>query len=148
MGRRKTDRIPKLFSCGGIAVPTGKNIIPALKKLQCLMRLKAMGLKLEGNSVSILRMKYDASNQQDIEKTASMRGGLLVFRDEYDSTGEKKIRWRKKKVVIRELIAAACSDELFALIDIYKELFLVMTEEEMSQFVSALWSNKARSRKK
>ena len=97
-----------------------------------------MGLNLEGNSVSILRMKYDASNQQDIEKTASMRGGLLVFRDEYDSTGEEKTRWRKEKVVIRELIAAACSDELFALIYLKREIFVLLQDVEAAAKHSAV----------
>lgn len=143
MGRRKADRIPRLLACDGIAVPAGQNVVSTLKELQCLIRLRSMGLCLEGNSVSILRMKYDASDRQKISKAADTRGGLLVFHDYHDCIREEKKRWRKKQVVIRELIAAACSNELFALIDLHKDDFVLLLEEEMYQLICAQWHKDA-----
>ena len=139
MGRRRTDRSTKLITCSDIAVPVRGNVIQALKTLQGLMRLKKLGLNLEGNTVDILRMKYDASDQVKIKTAVGNREGMLIFYDEHDSIGEEKTRWGKKQIVIRELIAAACSDELFTLIDFYKGSFVLMTDEEMYQFICTRW---------
>ena len=142
MGRRKADRSVKLISCGDIAVPARGNAIQALKTLQGLIRLKTMGLNLEGNTVDILRMKYDASDQIKIEREAGSRGGMLIFHDEHDSIREEKTRWGKRQVVIRDLIAAACSDELFTLIDINRDMFMLLQEEEALAMIGTEWKRK------
>ena len=139
MGRRKADRSVKLISCGDIAVPTRGNAIQALKTLQGLIRLKKMGLNLEGNTVDILRMKYDASDQIKIKREADIRGGMLIFHDEHDSIREEKTRWGKRQVVIRELIAAACSDELFTLIDLNRDMFTLLQDEETWAMIDTEW---------
>ena len=139
MGRRKTDRFTKLITCGDIAVPARGNAIQALKTLQGLIRLKVMGLNLEGNTVDILRMKYDASDQMKIKKEAGSRGGMLIFHDEHDSIREEKIRLGKKKIMVRELIAAACSDELFTLIDLNRDMFTLLQEEEALAVIDTEW---------
>lgn len=142
MGRRKADRSVKLISCGDIAVPARGNAIQALKTLQGLIRLKKMGLNLEGNTVDILRMKYDASDQIKIKREAGSRGGMLIFHDEHDSIKEEKTRWGKRQVVIRDLIAAACSDELFTLIDINRDMFMLLQEEEALAMIGTEWKRK------
>ena len=142
MGRRKADRSVKLISCGDIAVPARGNAIQALKTLQGLIRLKKMGLNLEGNTVDILRMKYDASDQIKIKREVGSRGGMLIFHDEHDSIREEKTRWGKRQVVIRDLIAAACSDELFTLIDIYRDMFMLLQEEEALAMIGTEWKRK------
>ena len=141
MGRRKADRSVKLISCGDIAVPARGNAIQALKTLQGLIRLKTMGLNLEGNTVDILRMKYDASDQIKIEREAGSRGGMLIFHDEHDSIREEKTRWGKRQVVIRDLIAAACSDELFTLIDLNRDMFTLLQDEETWAMIDTEWKN-------
>ncbi len=142
MGRRKADRSVKLISCDDIAVPARGNAIQALKTLQGLIRLKTMGLNLEGNTVDILRMKYDASDQIKIKREAGSRGGMLIFHDEHDSIREEKTRWGKRQVVIRDLIAAACSDELFTLIDINRDMFMLLQEEEALAMIGTEWKRK------
>ena len=139
MGRRRTDRSPKLLFCCDIAVPVRSNCIQALNVLQGLVRLKKMGMNLEGNTVNIVRMKYDASDQMKIKKEAGTRGGILLFDDELDSIREGKTRWGKKQVVIRELIAAACSDELFTLIDLNYSMFMLLQEEEALTMIDTEW---------
>ena len=139
MGRRKADRSVKLISCGDIAVPARGNAIQALKTLQGLIRLKKMGLNLEGNTVDILRMKYDASDQIKIKREAGSRGGMLIFHDEHDSIKEEKTRWGKRQVVIRDLIAAACSDELFTLIDLNRDMFTLLQDEETWAMIDMEW---------
>ena len=139
MERRKADRSPKLLFCGDIAVPVRSNCIQALNVLQGLVRLKKMGMNLEGNTVDIVRMKYDASDQMKIKKEAGTRGGILLFDDELDSIREGKTRWGKKQVVIRELIAAACSDELFTLIDLNYSMFMLLQEEEALTMIDTEW---------
>ena len=139
MGRRKADRSVKLLSCGDIAVPARGNAILALKTLQGLIRLKTMGLNLEGNTVDILRMKYDASDQIKIEREADSRGGMLIFHDEHDSIREEKTRWGKRPVAIRDLIAAACSDELFTLIDLNRDMFTLLQDEETWAMIDMEW---------
>ena len=139
MGRRKADRSVKLISCGDIAVPARGNAIQALKTLQGLIRLKKMGLNLEGNTVDILRMKYDASDQIKIKREAGSRGGMLIFHDEHDSIKEEKTRWGKRQVVIRDLIAAACSDELFTLIDLNRDMFTLLQDEETWAMIDTEW---------
>ena len=139
MGRRKTDWSPKLLFCGDIAVPVRSNCIQALNVLQGLVRLKKMGMNLEGNTVDIVRMKYDASDQMKIKKEAGTWGGTLFFDDELDSIREGKTRWGKKQVVIRELIAAACSDELFTLIDLNYSMFMLLQEEEALTMIDTEW---------
>ena len=139
MGRRKADRSPKLLFCCDIAVPVRSNCIQALNVLQGLVRLKKMGMNLEGNTVNIVRMKYDASDQMKIKKEAGTRGGILLFDDELDSIREGKTRWGKKQVVIRELIAAACSDELFTLIDLNYSMFMLLQEEEALTMIDTEW---------
>ena len=141
MGRRKADRSVKLISCDDIAVPARGNAIQALKTLQGLIRLKKMGLNLEGNTVDILRMKYDASDQIKIKREAGSRGGMLIFHDEHDSIREEKTRWGKRQVVIRDLIAAACSDELFTLIDINRDMFTLLQDEETWAMIDTEWKN-------
>ena len=141
MGRRRTDRSTKLIVCCDIAVPVRGNVIQALKTLQGLMRLKKLGLNLEGNTVDILRMKYDASDQIKIKKEADIRGGMLIFHDEHDSIREEKTRWGKRQVAIRDLIAAACSDELFTLIDLNRDMFTLLQDEETWAMIDTEWKN-------
>lgn len=133
-----------LLLCGDIAVPVRHNSIQALKTLQGLIRLKGMGLNLEGNTVNILRMKYDASDLPKIKKAADTRGGLLIFNDESESILEEKTRWRKRQVAVRELIAAACSDELFALIDLNRSMFILLQGEEALEVVNTEWERRYR----
>ena len=139
MRRRKADRFPRLLLCGDIAVPVRHNSIQALKTLQGLIRLKRMGMNLEGNIVSILRMKYDASDQAKINTEADIRDGLLIFHDEYDSIREVKTRWGRKQIIVRDLIAAACSDELFTLIDLNNDMFTLLQEEEALAVIDTEW---------
>ena len=142
MGRRRTDRSTKLIACCDIAVPVRRNVIQALKTLQGLMRLKKLGLNLEGNTVDILRMKYDASDQVKIKTAVGNREGMLIFYDEHDSIGEEKTRWGKKQIMIRELIAAACSDELFTLIDMNRDMFTLLQDEEALALIDTEWKKR------
>ncbi len=142
MGRRRTDRSTKLIACCDIAVPVRGNVIQALKTLQGLMRLKKLGLNLEGNTVDILRMKYDASDQAKIKTAVGNREGMLIFYDEHDSIGEEKTRWGKKQIMIRELIAAACSDELFTLIDMNRDMFTLLQDDEALALIDTEWKKR------
>ena len=143
MGRRKAERSVKLISCGDIAVPARGNTIQALKTLQGLIYMKKMGLHLEGNTVDVLCMKYDAADQMKIKQAAGSRGSMLIFYDEQDSIGEEKTRWGKKQIMIRKLIAAACSDELFTLIDMNRDMFTLLQDEEALALIGTEWKRKA-----
>ena len=88
-------------------------------------------------------MKYDASDQVKIKTAVGNREGMLIFYDEHDSIGEEKTRWGKKQIMIRKLIAAACSDELFTLIDMNRDMFTLLQDEEALALIGTEWKRKA-----
>ena len=49
------------------------------------------------------------------------------------------VSWRLAGSLIRELIAAACSDELFTLIDLNYSMFMLLQEEEALTMIDTEW---------
>ena len=45
--------------------------------------------------------------------------------------------------MIRKLIAAACSDELFTLIDMNRDMFTLLQDEEALALIGTEWKRKA-----
>ena len=130
MDRKKTRNRKFIISSGGVAVLSGFVITRELTFLQMLIRLLKMGFLPRGGNISLCRITCTFSQEEVIRKRAEKEKNLILLSDEDGGEKETSSRFGKtKKISLRELVIAACGDELFFLIDLNPEKFEILSPE-------------------
>ena len=140
MSAIKTRNGKTLLRCGQILCE-GKGVIEEeLYTLQTMARLTKMGMRHKGGCVWICRIICPVSVCHRIQKKAENEKGLLVLCVKDAEAKEEKRRFRKKQIILqKELVAAACSDELFFLIDEDLENFSMLPVAENVEMLNETW---------
>ena len=120
----------------------GADAIETLQELKLLQILQTRGLTLKGNSVSICRIRCDEKTERILTQIGQRRNSLLLLSSKPMEEREEGKRFRKKKILIRELVAAMCSDELFSVIDLQPERFEILTDEEAVRWMETIEKSK------
>ena len=140
MSRKRDDRRRKILSSGETGIASGRIAAEGLRNLQLYIRLSALGMSPQGNVIDFCRVTCSPDQKNEILSIAGKRGGLLILSDQLIGSTEQKRRLKKNVTVeSRELVIAACNDELFALIDLRPKKFIPLSDREGAEEVGRIW---------
>ena len=142
MKRIREEHRKIIFSSGGIGVPCGRRVSESLSGLRLCLRLKSLGLTFFGNEVGFCRAVLSPKQRKELERIEKRRNGMLVIREH--PAGEKRSGCFRKnrEVQTGELVAAACGDELFSLIDLHPETFEKLSDQEGMEETDRVWKER------
>ena len=136
MKKRRTGNLPIILTAGEYGLLSGRDVTEGMTILQIMQKLRERGMVFSGNTFSICSVVCSRHLCEKIQKQEDTTKEILILNQK--DYGEKEIRKRfrkKKKIQLSEIIIAACSSELFSVIDQEPENFRILTLEESSQII-------------
>ena len=148
MDRKRAESLRKIIRCGGLCLELGPEIRTDLLFLQMLIRLKKMGLDLDGGGVWICKITCPDKTKEKIRKGAKAKKDLLILEEE-NAPDQVVERWLRQDKHIRQslLFLAAGTEALSFLIDLNTKTFEIVKEKEAFEVTARAWE-KAKSGQK
>lgn len=138
MKRKRNDRMSPVIVSGGYGIRCGTAAGDDLKTLRALLVLKRKGLAISGNVVSLCRLRCSAALHKTVKERSGSGKGILILSEMDAGTKTVKKGLKKTSVPLVELVAAACSEELFFLIDEEPEELTILTAGEETAFMEEM----------